>query len=46
MEEIKNKIEDLFGSIVDDLKIFTEKYGAWVVIGLIVFYLWKKLDKK
>ena len=46
MDDLKNTIETMFGSVLEDMKIFIKKYGLYVVIGVIVLYFIGKFKEK
>jgi tetrahydromethanopterin S-methyltransferase subunit G len=45
IDEIKNKVENISGEIMEDLKPLAKKYGIWIVAGLIAIYIVSKLKK-
>jgi len=46
MNDLREKIEQIFGEVMEDIKIFVKKYGLYVVIGVIAFYLINKFREK
>ena len=43
LKSLGKEIEEVLGTITSELKNIAKKHGAWIVIGLVVVYLWRKL---
>lgn len=43
MKTVGKEIEDVLGSVASNLKEIAQKHGAWIVLGLAVVYLWRKI---
>lgn len=40
---VKKEIENILKTITIELQSIAKKHGAWIVIGLVIIYLWKKI---
>jgi hypothetical protein len=41
--ELKKELNEIIDSVGGDLKKLAESYGAWIVLGLVVVYAWRKI---
>lgn len=43
VKEISSQVVEVIEEVAGDLKELAGKYGAWIVMFLVVVYLWKKI---
>jgi len=43
LEIVKEKISEVIGAVMGDIQDLAKKYGVYIVLGLVIAYLYKKI---